>query len=57
MLAAANGDLLPDPLPHLPARRQIYAIARLLLKLEDLPWPRTRTQASELIAQLRRRLE
>ena len=51
--AAASGELVADPAPLPPAGRQIYAIARLLLKRESLRWPRTRTEASELIRRLR----
>ena len=54
MVAAANGDLLPDPAPLPPARRQIYAIAKLLLDREGLRWPRSRVEAAELITRLRR---
>jgi len=54
MLAAANGELLPDPAPLPPARRQIYAIARLLLGRAGLRWPRSRADAAELITRLRR---
>jgi hypothetical protein len=54
ILAAANGDLLPDPAPLPPARRQIYAIAKLLLGRAGLRWPRTRAEAAELITRLRR---
>jgi hypothetical protein len=52
--AAANGDLLPDPAPLPPARRQIYAIAKLLLGHAGLRWPRSRAEAAELIRRLRR---
>jgi hypothetical protein len=55
MHAAANGQLVPDPVPLRPDRRQIYAIARLLLEREGLEWPRSREEAGELIARLRRR--
>ena len=54
MLAAANGDLRPDPAPLPPARRQIYSIAKLLLARAGLRWPRTRSEAAELIVRLRR---
>jgi len=53
-LAAANGDLLPDPAPLPPARRQVYAIAKLLLARAGLRWPRSRAEAAELIRRLRR---
>ena len=36
-----------------PTVRQVYAIARLLLKETDERWPETREQASELIERLR----
>jgi hypothetical protein len=55
-VAAANGDLLPDPAPLPPARRQIYAIAKLLLDREGRRWPRSRVEAAELIVGLRREL-
>ncbi|HST26280.1 MAG TPA: hypothetical protein VLJ76_09825 [Gaiellaceae bacterium] len=35
-----------------PTVRQVYAIARLLLKETDERWPQTREQASELIDRL-----
>jgi hypothetical protein len=54
MRAASHGELVPDPIPLRPARRQIYAIARLLLEREGIEWPRSRADASELIARLRR---
>jgi len=54
ILAAANGDLLPDPAPLPPARRQVYAIAKLLLGRAGLRWPRSRAEAAELITRLRR---
>jgi hypothetical protein len=50
--AAANGNLVPDPAPLLPTRRQVYAIAKLLLKRQDLGWPRSRSEAAELITRL-----
>lgn len=36
-----------------PTARQIYAIARILMKQAGLRWPQTRTDASELIDRLR----
>jgi len=36
-----------------PTVRQVYAIARLLLKETEERWPETREQASELIERLR----
>jgi hypothetical protein len=44
----------PDAKPTI---RQIYAIARALLKETGEAWPRTREEASELIDRLRERDE
>jgi hypothetical protein len=38
-----------------PTIRQVYAIARALLKDADERWPQTREEASELIDRLRER--
>ncbi len=40
-----------------PTIRQVYAIARTLLKETGVAWPRTREEASELIDRLRERDE
>lgn len=50
---AAPGDCQDQSPQRRPTRRQIYALASLLLEREGLPWPDSRDAAGRLLERLR----